>query len=218
MNKSSNQHNYFIGPNPLTGFLTQSISPTIDPTVFVGPFSSIIGDVTIKANVFIACNVTIRADEGSPFYIGYNTNIQDGVIFHGLNNHYIKFKNKKYSIYVGDNVSCAHASMIHGPCFIGDNTFIGFKAIVFNASIGNNCFISTGSIITNGVLIKSNKFVPTGAIIDTQEKADELDIVPQSSQEFAKEVIDINTEFAPSYSLLFGDTRCSCGLCYNKQK
>ena len=35
-------------------------------------------------NVIVAPNTSIRADEGAPFYIGENTNIQDGVVIHGL--------------------------------------------------------------------------------------------------------------------------------------
>ncbi len=201
----SNQYTYFVGPNPCTSSVHESISPNIDPSVFIGPFSSIIGDVTLNANVFIACNVALRADEGTPFYVGSNTNIQDGVVFHGLSDKYVMVKNKKYSIYVGNNVSCAHGSVIHGPCYIGDDTFIGFKAVIFNAFIKNNCFIGTGAIVTNDVVIDSGRFVPPGAVIDTQDKANSLDTIPNTVQEFSKEVINVNTEFSSSYPLLFGN-------------
>ena len=201
----SNQYTYFVGPNPCTSSVHESISPNIDPSVFIGPFSSIIGDVTLNANVFIACNVTLRADEGTPFYVGSNTNLQDGVIFHGLAEKYVMVKNKKYSIYVGNNVSCAHGSVIHGPCYIGNDTFIGFNAVIFNAVIKNNCFIGTGSIVTNDVVIDSGRFVPPGAVIDTQDKANSLDAISNTVQEFSKEVINVNTEFSSSYPLLFGN-------------
>lgn len=79
-----NTNVHFIAPNPRTSFNPESVIPSIDPTVYLGPFSSIIGDVTIRENVFIAPNVSIRADEGFPFYIDSDTNIQDGVILHGL--------------------------------------------------------------------------------------------------------------------------------------
>lgn len=206
----SNQYTYFIGPNPRTHIINESISPIIDPSVFIGPFSSIIGDVTINANVFISCNVTLRADEGTPFYIGSNTNLQDGVIFHGLAEKYVMVKNKKYSIYVGNNVSCAHGSVIHGPCYIGNDTFIGFNAVIFNAVIKDNCFIGTGSIVTNNVVVDSGRFVPPGAVIDTQDKANSLDAISNTVQEFSKEVIDVNTEFSSSYPLLFGDILYNC--------
>jgi len=88
----------------------------------------------------------------------------------------------------------------------GDDTFIGFKAVIFNASIENNCLIGTGAIVTNGVVINSGSFVPPGAIIDTQDKANVLDSITEANQEFTKEVIDVNKEFSSSYTLLFGNS------------
>jgi carbonic anhydrase/acetyltransferase-like protein (isoleucine patch superfamily) len=102
----------------------------------VSPFSSIIGDVTIKDNVYIAPTTSIRADEGTPFFIGSNTNIQDGVVLHGLLNQRIPVGNKRYSIFIGNKVSIGHGALVHGPCFIGDGVFVGFKSIVFDAIVG----------------------------------------------------------------------------------
>ena len=208
---------HFIGPNPATSFNPESVCPIIDPTVFVGPFSSIIGDVTVGENVFIAPNVSIRADEGFPFYIGSDTNIQDGVILHGLEHGRVINDNRVYSIYIGRHVSCTHGCIIHGPCKIGNNVFVGFHAIVLNALIGDGCYISHNALVTGGIKIGPNRFIPAGAIIDTQERADCLRPVPQSDREFAQEVQHVNNEFPNTYSLLFGSTKCSCGLACDSQ-
>lgn len=213
--KAYNVNTHFIAPNPPCSFNPNSVYPSIDSTVYVGTFSSIIGDVTIQENVFIASNVSIRADEGFPFYIDSDTNIQDGVILHGLAHSRVKNNNKEYSIYIGKHVSCAHGCIIHGPCMIGNNVFVGFNAIVFNAIIGDDCYISTNALVTDGVIVDSNRFVPYGAIIDTQEKADHLSPVPNEKNEFAQEVQHINNEFPCAYSLMFGSTKCKCGLTCN---
>ncbi|KAB3531159.1 carbonate dehydratase [Alkaliphilus serpentinus] len=202
----------FISPNPLTSFAPYSYYPRIHSSSFVGPFSSIIGAVTIDENVFIAPNVSIRADEGYPFYIGKNTNLQDGVILHGLKDERVKVQNKLYSIFIGNGVSCAHGSTIHGPCYIEDNCFIGFNSIVFNAHLKEGVYVSSNSVVTNGVTIPKNSFVPPGASIDSQEKANALKPVPPDKEAFAQEVKRVNEEFPPSYSLLLGLRRCSCGL------
>lgn len=202
----------FIAPNPITSFTPFSVFPRIHPTCFIGPFSSIIGDVRIGENVFIAPNVSIRADEGTPFYIGGNTNIQDGVILHGLRDSRIQIGSKSYSIYIGKGVSCAHGCIIHGPCIVGDGVFIGFNSIVFNSIVDRGVYISSGAVVTNGVYIPANKFVPPGASIDTQEKAERLHGIPRNQEEFAQEVQRVNREFPAAYSLAFGTTRCSCGL------
>jgi carbonic anhydrase/acetyltransferase-like protein (isoleucine patch superfamily) len=202
---------HFIAPNPSMSFNPQSVSPTIDSSAYIGPFTSIIGDVTIQKNVFIAPNVSIRADEGFPFYIDSDTNIQDGVILHGLEHGRVINDNKEYSIYIGRHVSCTHGYIIHGPCKIGDYAFVGFHSIVFNAIVGCGCYISSNVLVT-GIKIEPNRFIPAGAIIDTQEKADMLGTVPESQMEFAEDVQHVNNEFPTAYPLMFGSTMCSCGL------
>lgn len=208
---------YFIGPNPPTSFNPISKFPSIDPKAFIGPFSTIIGDVTIGENVFVAPNVTLRADEGTPFFIGPNTNIQDGVILHGLKNGRVIVDNKRFSIFIGEHVSCAHGCLIHGPCKLGNNVFVGFKAIVYNAIVGEGSYVSTNAVVTGGVRIAPNRFVPPGAVVDTQSKANALGPVPADQVEFAKEVQHVNNEFPAAYVVTFGSTRCSCGIACNDE-
>jgi carbonic anhydrase/acetyltransferase-like protein (isoleucine patch superfamily) len=205
----------FISPNPVTSFNPVQRYPKIDKTAFISPFCSVIGDVRIKDNVYVAPNVSIRADEGTPFYIGSNTNLQDGVILHGLVNKRFPVGGKGYSIFIGNKVSVAHGALIHGPCYIGNNTFVGFKSIVYNAIVGEGTFIAYNAVVTNGVRIAPNRFVPPGANIDTQEKANALRRVPADGEEFARDVQRVNQEFPASYHLLFGSHRCSCGIPYD---
>ncbi|MBT2707068.1 hypothetical protein [Bacillus sp. ISL-47] len=207
-----NLYSYFISSNPSTAFNPNQVWPRISKRSYLSPYSYVAGDVTIQRNVFVAPFVSIRADEGSPFYIGEGTNLQDGVIVHGLKNRYVEKDASKYSIYIGKNVSCTHGSLIHGPCLIEDNVFIGFQAIVYSAVIGEGSFISTNAVVTNGVQLRPHSFVPPGATIDTQVKADSLSGVPKNDAEFAKEVQRVNLEFPAAYSLMFGEIRCSCGL------
>jgi carbonic anhydrase len=205
----------FISPNPITSVNPIKQYPIIDKTAYISPFSSVIGDVVLKENIFIAPNVCIRADEGAPFFVDANTDLQDGVSLHGLLNQHIHVGKEKYSIYIGKEVTLAHHALVHGPCYIGNNVFVGFKSIVFNAIIEEGVYISYNAAVLNGVRISADRFVPPGAHIDTQEKADSLSKVPKDSEEFAKEVQRVNQEFPASYHLLFGKQRCSCGFAYN---
>lgn len=97
-NYDSDHHSFapFISPSPITSFNPIQRYPKIDKTAFISPFSSVIGDVRVKDNVYVAPNVSIRADEGTPFYIGSNTNLQDRVILHGLLNKFISVGGKGY--------------------------------------------------------------------------------------------------------------------------
>ncbi|WP_353053853.1 carbonate dehydratase [Bacillus thuringiensis] len=205
----------FIGPNPITSFNPTKRFPLIDKTAFISPFSSIIGDVRIANNVFVAPNVSIRADEGTPFSIGSNTNIQDGVVLHGLLNQFVSVKDKEYSIYIGNEVSIAHGALIHGPCFIGNNVFVSFKSIVYNALVEDGAFISYNTTVTNGVRIPSNRFVPPYSNIDTQEKADALPLTSEEQQEFAHDVQFVNQQFPSGYRKICDKYQCSCGVLYD---
>ncbi|MDM5327152.1 carbonate dehydratase [Neobacillus sp. CF12] len=207
-----NLYSYYVGYNPPTSVNPYARFPNIHSQAFLSPFTYVVGDVTIQKNTYVGPFVSIRADEGTPFFIGSNSNLQDGVILHGLKNKYFEMNNKHYSIYLGNRVSCAHGSLIHGPCRVDDNVFIGFKAIVYNAIVGEGSFISSGAVVTNGVVLKPNSFVPPGANIDTHEKANVLATVPKTEEEFAKAVQRVNAEFPAAYSLYFGKNKCSCGL------
>ncbi|MFC4323435.1 LbetaH domain-containing protein [Litchfieldia salsa] len=210
-----NAYTYYIGANPYTSFNQAIMFPRISKTATLSPFCLVIGNVTVYSNVYIGPFVSIRADEGSPFRIGKNTNLQDGVTLHGLKNKQIEIHQKKYSIYIGEEVSCTHGSLIHGPCFIGDRVFVGFNSIIFDAIVGEGSYISAYSSVSNGVTIEPYSFVPPGAHIDTQDKADSLKRVPVDKHQFAKEVQRVNQEFPVAYSMFFGNKRCTCGVTYS---
>lgn len=208
---------YFIGENPSV-LSNKSIKPNIDSNVFIGPYSSIIGNVRINNGVFISCNVTIRADEGTPFYIGSSTNIQDGVIMHGLKDSHFTINNKEYSIYIGNQVNITHGALIHGPCIIEDNVFVGFKAIVFNAIVEEHCYIDMNAIVTDGVRLHSYSYVPKGEIIDTQEKANKLGKASKSKNEFAEKINKTNIELERLYSKHIKGHHYNCKHCYTQHK
>jgi carbon dioxide concentrating mechanism protein CcmM len=210
-----NLYAHYIGPNPPTSFNFQSVSPRVDPSSFVGPFSCVIGDVTIERNVFIAPLVSIRADEGFPFFIGHDSNLQDGVIVHGLKEGRVEVGGRQYSVYIGVGVNCTHGCILHGPCLLGDGAFIGFGAIVLNATVGEGCYISPGAIVTGGVTLAPHRFVPPGVVIDTQNLADALRPASKANGDFSAEVRHVNNEFSPAYTAQFGYTRCSCGMAYD---
>jgi len=122
------------------------------------------------------------------------SNMQDGVILHALETtqHGKSIDDRRYSaegsllkgndtgfkngfaIYVGDKVSLAHGVQVHGPAYIGNDTFVGMKSLIFNANIGKRVAIGVSSTVTNNITIPDNKFVPPGTIITRQAQADAL--------------------------------------------
>jgi len=184
---------------PPTPWSKNLAEPKIHDTAFVHSFSNIIGDVHIGSNVMIAPGTSIRADEGTPFHIGEGSNIQDGVVIHGLEKGRVTGDDdKSYSVWVGKNTSLTHMSLIHGPAYVGDDCFIGFRSTVFNARVGNGCIVMMHVLIKD-VEIPEGKYVPSGAIITNQKQADRLPDVLDSDVQFATHVIGINDALRTGY-------------------
>ncbi len=184
---------------PPTPWSKSLAEPKIHETAYVHSFSNIIGDVHIGADVLVAPGTSIRADEGKPFHIGEGTNIQDGVVIHGLEEgRVVGDDGAKYSVWVGENSSLTHMALIHGPAYVGNDCFVGFRSTVFNARIGHGCIIMMHALIQD-VEIPPGKYVPSGAIITNQQQADRLPEVKAEDRDFAVHVVGINDALRAGY-------------------
>lgn len=128
-------------------FLGQT--PSIDPSAFVAPSASIVGDVTVGESASIWYNTVLRADI-QEIKIGPFSNIQDGTVIHLADD---------YGTYVGQYVTCGHKAMLHA-CKIDDECLIGMGAIILDgAEIGARSIIGAGALVTKGAKI------PPGALV-----------------------------------------------------
>ncbi len=186
-------------PAPPTPWSKDLAEPQIDSSAYVHTFTNLIGDVRIKAEVHIAPSTSIRADEGTPFYIGAGTNIQDGVVIHGLEQGRVQGDDgQEYSVWIGEDASITHMALIHGPCYIGAECFIGFRSTVFNARLGKGCIVMMHALVQD-VELPPGKYVPSGAIITTQAQADKLPNVEATDVHFAQHVVAINDALRTGY-------------------
>ncbi|MEL6232546.1 MAG: ribulose bisphosphate carboxylase small subunit [Cyanobacteria bacterium J06627_3] len=192
-------------PAPPTPWDSDLDQPIIAASAYVHPQCSLIGDVQLGENVIVAPNTSIRADEGAPFYIGENTNIQDGVVIHGLEQGRILGDDQKaYSVWIGHDTCITHMALIHGPAYVGNECFIGFRSTVFNAQVGHGCIVMMHALIQD-VEIPAGKYVPSGAVITTQQAADRLPDANDSDRSFSHHVVEINQALRAGY-------RCSDGI------
>ena len=184
---------------PPTPWSQSLAEPDIHHTAYVHSFSNIIGDVRVGENVMIAPGTSIRADEGHPFYIGDDTNIQDGVVMHGLEQgRVVGDDGDSYSIWVGSRSSLTHMALIHGPAYVGDDCFIGFRSTVFNARVGDGSIVMMHALVQD-VEIPPGKYVPSGAVITSQQQADRLPNVLEADVKFASHIIHINDALRSGY-------------------
>jgi len=206
--------------NVHTSFNEVVVLPEIESEAFIHPFAVVIGNCYIGKMVFVAPTAVCRGDEGTPIHISDDSNLQDGVVLHALkttnegnNIDGMKFSSDGqrlngndprfatgYAIWLGERVSLAHGSQVHGPAWVGDDTFIGMEALIFDAKLGNNVAVGVSATVTAGVEIPDGKFVPPGSVIVTQEQADALpDRIGSPYETLNVGVVDVNKQLAEGF-------------------
>ncbi len=200
-----------IQANPVTPWNPEPTEPVIDPTAYIHPQASVIGNVTIGASVMVSPMASVRGDEGMPIFVGDESNVQDGVVLHALETideegkpvekNLVEVDGKKYAVYIGERVSLAHQSQVHGPAYVGNDTFIGMQAFVFKSRVGNNCVLEPTSAVI-GVTIPDGRYVPAGTVVTSQAEADKL---PEIKDDYAykhtnEAVVYVNVNLAEGYN------------------
>jgi carbon dioxide concentrating mechanism protein CcmM len=169
---------------------------------FISPLVELFGDVAIGSHSFIASNTIVRADPDTQICIGNHTNLQDNILF--LAQQDIPAPTTScgmISSSTGERVSIAHQAIIKNSR-IGNFTFVGFHANLNNVVLEDGAFVLHGARLEN-VTIGRDRIVPIGATITTQAQADALPLKTEENAEFQQEVLEVNEEFAESYSKLY---------------
>jgi len=164
---------------------------SIHPTARIHPFSQVVGQVYVGSDVLVAPGCSIRADDGSPFYLGDGSTVEEGAVIHGLpQGNVLGDDQRPYSVWVGQRVTLTHMVLVHGPAYVGDDCFIGFRSTIFNARVGQGCIVMMHALIQD-VEVPPGKFVPSGSIITTQQQADRLPDVQSVDVNFSTQIVGI---------------------------
>ena len=124
------------------------VVPVVDPTAFVHPTATLIGDVIVGPQCYVGPNASLRGDMGR-ILMKTGSNMQDGCIAH-------TFAGGEVVLEEGANVG--HGAVLHG-CRLGKYVLVGMNAVVMDgADIGDYAFI--GAL----AMIKANYTVPAKSI------------------------------------------------------
>lgn len=192
-----------VTANPITTHLPTRTLPTVAPSAFIAPHTTLIGDVTIGEDVFIGFGVVLRADYGSPFFVGPRSNVLDHVTMHGEADKYVEAAGRRWSVYLEGDVSCLHNALLHGPLRVGKNVYIGAGAVVDGADVGENCVILHNATVTGGVRIPAGRLVGAGQTVQSQAEADALPEVPAGMRQLNPQSIAGYVELAKAYGAQF---------------
>lgn len=158
--------------------------PVIGSSVYIDPFSSIIGDVILADDVSVWPMCVIRGDVNS-IRIGKRSNIQDGSVLHvaraGESNV------EGYPLIIGDDVTVGHKAMLHA-CRIGDRVLVGMGAIVLdNAQIDNDVILAAGALVPPNKHLQSGYlYIGSPAKAARKLSSDELAFLTRSAAHYVK--------------------------------
>lgn len=176
-------------------------TPVVAESAFVDPTAILCGKVVVEDDVFIGPYAVIRADEldadgrMEPIVIRAGSNIQDGVVIHSKDGARVE---------VGRNTSIAHRSIVHGPCIVGDNVFIGFNSVLFN------CTVHDGSVVRHNCVI-DGRDLPPGFYVPSTTKVNrdtDLSTIPRVTPDastFSESVAQTNRWLVKGYKKIAGE-------------
>jgi carbonic anhydrase/acetyltransferase-like protein (isoleucine patch superfamily) len=169
--------------------------PVVHESAFVDPTAILCGKVIVEENVFIGPYAVIRADEVNeagemdPIVIGANSNIQDGVVIHCK---------AGGGVTIGQSTSIAHRSIVHGPCTVGDNVFIGFNSVLFNCTVGDGSVVRHNSVV-EGCHVPPGFHIPSTTNVHSDEELARIQPVTADAAGFSESVAQANSTLVRGY-------------------
>jgi len=115
--------------------------PNIDPTAYVAPTATIVGDVRIGAMAKVMFGAVVNS-EGSSITIGENVIISENAVVRAT----------------------AEGNHDH-PVNIGDNVLIGPHVTILGAALESCSYIATGATILQGAKVGSGSVITVGALV-----------------------------------------------------
>lgn len=116
-------------------------APQVDPSAFVHPQATLIGEVSVAAGCFIGAGAALRADLGR-IEIGRDSNVQENCVLH---------MNPGQAVIIGQGVIIAHGAILH-DAVVEDGAFIGMAAVLLaGARVGAKAMVAAGSLLPTGM-------------------------------------------------------------------
>ena len=135
---------------PLYSF--EGRAPVVDPSAFVAPTATLIGNVTVEAGASVWFNTVLRGDF-APIVIREGANVQDGSVLHAP---------PGIPVDIGPGATVAHMCVVHGA-HVGEEALIANHCTVLDgAVIGARSLIAAHSLVVGGTRIP-DEVLATGA-------------------------------------------------------
>lgn len=122
--------------------------PVVDPTAFIAPTATLIGDVTVEAGASVWYGAVLRADICA-IVVRKDANIQDNSVLHSQEDTVLE---------VGEGATVAHSCVVHGAV-IEKHGLLGNGSIMLDGTrLGAGSLVAAGSLVTPGTEIPPGTF------------------------------------------------------------
>lgn len=166
----------------------QEWTPQVDPTCYVAPNATIIGQVKLARGASIWFNAVVRGDM-APITIGKETNVQDLAMVH------VDYDTPTV---IGSRVVVGHRAIIHGAT-VGNDCIIGMGAILLNRSrVGNNCIVAAGAVVREDFVVPDGSLVAgVPAVVKRPLTPEETERIRRNAADYAARAQRYLREFRP---------------------
>mgnify|MGYP001765585789 CR=1 FL=1 len=125
------------------------IHPQVDPTAWLAPNATLIGDVRVGPDANVWFGAVLRGDMDR-IELGAGSNLQDNVVVH---------TDEGIPTIIGAGVGVGHLALIHGAT-IEEGCLIGMGAKLLNRShIGAGAFVAAGALVLEGQQVEPGHLV-----------------------------------------------------------
>jgi carbonic anhydrase/acetyltransferase-like protein (isoleucine patch superfamily) len=197
---------YVLSPSMVNRYNTILDLPEVEPSSYIHRQAFIMGGVSIGKKCYVGPHASIRGDIGQGIHLGDESNVQDGAVITGLpsedrgetrKENVFLVDGKAFSVYLGNHVSLAPQSQVHGPALLGEGCFVGMQALVFRSKIGKNCVLEPRSAAI-GVEVPENRYIAAGRLVSSQQEANALPHITAAYpyEAFGSEAVKVHVELA----------------------
>jgi len=130
--------------HPLPAYEIDGVIPVVDPTAFVHPMASLIGDVIIGPGCYIGPGASLRGDFGR-IVLRAGSNVQDNCVMHGF---------PGTDTLIEEDGHIGHGAILHG-CIVRRNAMVGMNAVVMDEAV-----IGESAIVAACAFVKARMEVP----------------------------------------------------------
>jgi carbonic anhydrase/acetyltransferase-like protein (isoleucine patch superfamily) len=121
----------------MPSFEFEGHAPSVDPSAFIAPTASLVGQVTVEAGASVWYGAVLRGDF-APISVRAGANVQDGAVLHAP---------PQSPLEVGPGATVAHNCVIHG------------------AVLGEGCLVANGAVVLDGARIGARSMVAAGSLV-----------------------------------------------------